>query len=428
MKSKNKMKYFIGTSTIFLIGAILLYAIVCYPAYIWNKSNVINKLYEELKDMEISDMDEEDRESLNEYQDEKIDILIVDEQYRLIYSSKGDVTESYIRRHIKERKQEFKDTADIDTKIYESRQVLVLRGRILQHEKYYYVYMRKDVQSAVEIVHVSICYFGIISLILILGQFWWLYRKNMDEKIGDNQKNFCLQEKQREFVANISHELKTPLAVVSSQVEMLELMGDQIDKDYYFASVHEELDKMSKMIGELLEFSMLDSALDNMEIMDVDMSEMTEYLLLRYDALFQRQGIRIEKNIAANAVVKGNQRYLERAVNNYLMNAMQHTGNGKKISISLQKTRQYVYISVFNEGERISEERLEHIWDSFYTYSKKRKKEDLQSSNAGIGLYTVKKIVDRHNGKCGIENMENGVKFWIEIPININKKSKGERL
>ena len=218
-------------------------------------------------------------------------------------------------------------------------------------------------------------------------------------------------------MANVSHELKTPIAVVSSQIEMLELMGDKIDRAYYFSSIHEELDKMSKMVGELLDFSMLDNALNTMEISSADVSEMIEYLLLRYEGLFKQKGIRIEQKISPNAVVRGNQMYLERAVNNYLMNAMQHTGQGKKICVTVQKEKKYVTVNVFNEGEQIAENQLEHIWESFYTLARKKKGGDTQKMNAGLGLYMVKKIMEYHKGKCGVENQANGVNFWLQIPI-----------
>lgn len=153
------------------------------------------------------------------------------------------------------------------------------------------------------------------------------------------QSDYQLLESQREFVANISHELKTPLAVVSSQVEMLEIAGDKIDRSYYYSSIHEELDKMSRMVGELLDFSMLDNQMSSMEMSRVNVSEMIEYLLLRYDAMFRKNEIKVEQEIEKNCFAYGNRMYLERAVNNYLMNAFQHTEQGKRIRITLKKEK-----------------------------------------------------------------------------------------
>ena len=296
-----------------------------------------------------------------------------------------------------------------------------MRGKIVQEDNVYYIYLRKDVQSAYEIVHASVLYFSIIAGILILILYLWYRKYSKEENTESSQADFQLKEKQTEFVANVSHELKTPIAVVSSQIEMLELMGDKIDREYYFSSIHEELDKMTKMIGELLEFSMLDNALDTMEISTVDISEMMDYLLLRYEGLFHQKEIRIEKEIVPEAVVRGNQMYLERAVNNYLMNAMQHTGQGKKICVTVQKEKKYITINVFNEGEQIATDQLEHIWESFYTLSRKKKGGDTQKMNAGLGLYMVKKIMEYHKGKCGAENQANGVNFWLQIPIYKDK-------
>ena len=334
MKDKStvkKMRHAFFGSAILLIIAVIAYGIGCYPLYINAKSNVMHQLYDELKDIEISDMDDDDRESLNEYQNEKIDILIVDSNFREIYSNKGEMSKSYIRKRFQDRLKEYREEGEIDRRIYQSRQRLILKGKIVQEKNIYYAYLKKDVQSAYEIVHASVFYFSVAIAILILIQYLWYRKCRMEENNESDQTDFQLQERQTEFVANVSHELKTPIAVVSSQIEMLELMGDKIDRAYYFSSIHEELDKMSKMVGELLDFSMLDNALNTMEISSADVSEMIEYLLLRYEGLFKQKGILIEQKISPNAVVCGNQMYLERAVNNYLMNAMQHTGQGKKI-------------------------------------------------------------------------------------------------
>ena len=413
----KKLQRAVIVSAILLIVAVIVYGIGCYPLYINEKSKVMHQVYDELKEIEISDMDDDDIENLNEYQNEKIDILVVDSNFDEIYSNKGEISKNYIHKRFQDRLREYKEDGAIDRRIYQSRQRLILRGKIVQEENTYYVYMRKDVQSAYEIVHASVLYFSVATAILILIQYLWYRKCRMEENNESDQANFQLQEKQSEFVANVSHELKTPIAVVSSQIEMLELMGDKVDIEYYFSSIHEELDKMSKMVGELLDFSMLDNALNTMEISSVDVSEMIEYLLLRYEGLFRQKGIRIEQKIASNAVARGNQMYLERAVNNYLMNAMQHTGQGKKICVTVQKEKKYITINVFNEGEQIAENQLEHIWESFYTLSRKKKGGDTQKMNAGLGLYMVRKIVEYHKGKCGAENQANGVNFWIQIPI-----------
>ena len=233
------------------------------------------------------------------------------------------------------------------------------------------------------------------------------------------KEKVSLAEKEKiDFLRTASHELKTPLAVVSSQVEMLEIAGDKIDRSYYYSSIHEELDKMSRMVGELLDFSMLDNQMSSMEMSRVNVSEMIEYLLLRYDAMFRKNEIKVEQEIEKNCFAYGNRMYLERAVNNYLMNAFQHTEQGKRIRITLKKEKKQIRMEVYNDGAQIKEEQMEHIWDSFYTTSQKKKPVTSENEvrNIGLGLFVVRKIVDKHKGSCGAQNLENGVLFWLQIP------------
>lgn len=198
---------------------------------------------------------------------------------------------------------------------------------------------------------------------------------------------------------------------------MLEIGEDKIDRPYYYASIREELDKMSKMVGELLDFSMLDNQMSAMEISRVNVSELLEYLLLRYDAMFRKNEIKVNSDLAANCYVYGNRMYLERAVNNYLMNAFQHTQQGKQITVTLRREKQSLYLEVCNDGEPIREDQMERIWDSFYTSSKKKNLSAEGGKNIGLGLFVVRKIVEKHKGSCGAENRAEGVAFWIRLPM-----------
>ena len=292
-----------------------------------------------------------------------------------------------------------------------------MRGKLTQDGHDYYVYVRKDVQSGLDIMQGTVWYFtACLTIITILG-YLGMKKDGEEQQTRSRKADYRLMESQREFVVNISHELKTPLAVVSSQVEMLEIGEDKIDRPYYYASIREELDKMSKMVGELLDFSMLDNQMNAMEISKVNVSEMLEYLLLRYDAMFRKNEIKVNSDLAANCYVYGNRMYLERAVNNYLMNAFQHTQQGKQITVTLRREKQSLYLEVCNDGEPIREDQMERIWDSFYTSSKKKNPSAEVGKNIGLGLFVVRKIVEKHKGSCGVENRSEGVAFWIRLPL-----------
>lgn len=411
-KTWNKIWYL----TAAFVLTISLYAVGCYPLYTGQKARIMKRLYREVQEMDLNDLNDDDLETLNEFQKEKFEVMIVNEKLDQIYTSRSAVPKDYINKYFGTKLDKYTENAPVTRRNLELRQVLLLRGEVIQGDQIFYVYVKKDVQSGLDIIQGTVTYFSIALMLIVAGWYLCMKKEEKNRKKQSRKSEYQLLESQREFMANISHELKTPLAVVSSQVEMLEIAEDKIDRPYYYASIREELDKMSKMVGELLDFSMLDNQLSVMERSRVNVSEMLEYLMLRYDALFQKNGIKVEQKIVKDGYVYGNRMYLERAVNNYLMNAFQHTQQGKGIAVTLKRERQFLRLEVYNDGETIPEERMDHIWDSFYTSSRKKKPSAQDVGNIGLGLFVVRKIVENHEGSCGVENKECGVTFWMELP------------
>lgn len=398
--------------------AICLYSVCCYPLYTMAKGKVMRQLYEELHDMDLEELNEDDLEILSEYQNEKVETVISDENFRQIYTSRASLKTDRAQKYIQSKIDLYTEKGTLERQNKESRRVLMFRGKIIQDGKTYYIYLKKDVQSVLEIIKGTRVYLVLVLAIMICLSYILQKKKEKEMEKQVRQSDYQLLESQREFVANISHELKTPLAVVSSQVEMLEIAGDKIDRSYYYSSIQEELDKMSKMVGELLDFSMLDNQMSTMEMSRVNVTDLVEYLLLRYDAIFRKNDIKVESEIARNCFVYGNRMYLERAANNYLMNAFQHTRQGKCIRITLKREKKQIRLEIYNDGELIKEDQMEHIWDSFYTTSQKKKPVTSENEvrNVGLGLYVVRKIVTKHKGTCGACNEEKGVLFWIQLP------------
>ena len=346
--------------------AVMLYSVCCYPIYTSSKARIMRQLYEDIHDMDLEELSEDDEETLGDYQKEKFETIIANENYEQIYTSRASLKTMQSRKYIENKIAQYTEEGTLEQRRMESRHILMFRGKIIQDGHTFYVYLRKDVQSVLEVIEGTRLYLAVVLLLMVgLSYFLEKMSKASTEKKA-KQSDYQLLESQREFVANISHELKTPLAVVSSQVEMLEIAGDKIDRSYYYSSIHEELDKMSRMVGELLDFSMLDNQMSSMEMSRVNVSEMIEYLLLRYDAMFRKNEIKVEQEIEKNCFAYGNRMYLERAVNNYLMNAFQHTEQGKRIRITLKKEKKQIRMEVYNDGAQIKEEQMEHIWDSFY--------------------------------------------------------------
>ncbi|OPJ61435.1 sensor histidine kinase [Clostridium oryzae] len=223
-----------------------------------------------------------------------------------------------------------------------------------------------------------------------------------------------MTEMRRNFVSNMSHELKTPLAIISSQVEIIMEMDDKVDKEYYFNSILEETDKMSRMVSEMLEVSFVENSLNHMEMEEINITEITKKLLLKYEAVFLQKQIHCGTDIEKDCFVMGNGRYLEKAINNYLLNAYEHTKNGSEIKVKLYTKDSEIILSVYNEGSKIEDKDMDKIWLNYYQQSK-CKKFNANQKNVGLGLYIVKSIIDQHHGICNVENKEKGVEFNIRL-------------
>ena len=421
---------------LFAAGIVLAYVFFAYPFYMWMKLQIMKDAYQMIVQMDLSAMDEEDEEILQGYLDERMEIIITDEDFQPVYLSRRRDNEENIEKYIEASIDFYQTEPTVHIRRNSGLGIIRLRGLVEQEEKYY-VCIRKELRGVGEAIQYSAWYYALVLAAGLAGWYALLWRRLKKAKAKGAAESLELQRKQasggdaaehtdgtpeqlyqaqKEFVANISHELKTPLAVISGQVEMLQSMGDGIDRAYYFESIREEIKKMSDMVGDLLDITIIDHNMEHMEMSEVDFSDLMEYMILKYDALFQKNKIKLGAEIARNSKVRANRMYLEQVVNNYMMNAFQHTAQGNKIQIRLEKEDGSVRLGVYNEGSAIEDGDEELIWESFYI-SDTQERQQQKIKNAGLGLYMVKKIVELHQGMCGAENREGGVEFWMRLPL-----------
>ncbi len=428
MKQK-KTEWRVWLPVMAAFAVILIYFLGAYRFYTWMKSRKMENAWERLEEMNLGSLEEEDEEILHGFEINKMEFLITDGDFRLVYSTRKSDAETQVEQYIRKNLDSYMEQPEVSVRQGNANRILRMRGIISGHGELFYVFIRRDIGTAGEIIRYAGLYFtaGILLAILLGIPMYLTYgRKKQAERepASADRGNQTMEQVRKEFIANVSHELKTPLAVISGQVEMLQSMGDKIDRDYYFASIREEIDKMSELVSDLLEITIVEHRMDEMEMSPVNLSEMMEYLILKYDALFRKNRIRVKTGIAEDVQVYGNSMYLEQAVNNYIMNAFQHTAQGKRMEIRLETEGNFARIGIYNEGAGISPEDMEHIWESFYQNGKAKQGKELKVSNAGLGLYLVKKIVVQHQGECGAENRKDGVEFWIRIPLLPEEKAK----
>ncbi len=213
----------------------------------------------------------------------------------------------------------------------------------------------------------------------------------------------------REFIASVSHEMKTPLALLQIYTENLKNNIQGIDRDYYCDTIIEETEKLSKMVSSMLEISSIDSGFIKLNFAEVDLTELCKEILREYQPILSDYQTKV--SLTESAVVSGDIKYLEQVIKNILNNAVQHTATSNEISIILEKTASKTCLKIFNQGEHIPEEDLEHLWDAFYRTDKARTRDG--KNNVGLGLYIVKTVMDKHGGICHIENTDGGVTVSI---------------
>ena len=230
----------------------------------------------------------------------------------------------------------------------------------------------------------------------------------------DIEKKTQIDRQRKEFLSNVSHELKTPLALIQGYAEGLKecINDDAQSRDFYCEVIMDEADKMNQMVKKLLTLNQLESGNETITMERFDVTELIRGVLHSVDILIGQSGITVTECSAEPIYVWADEFMTEEVVTNYLSNAIHYAGGKKEISIRCREQEKNVRISVFNTGDPIPEEDIDKIWSKFYKVDKARTRE---YGGSGIGLSIVKAIMDSFHQQCGVINHEDGVEFWFEL-------------
>lgn len=223
-----------------------------------------------------------------------------------------------------------------------------------------------------------------------------------------------VDEMRRDFIANVSHELKTPIALIQGYAEGLSvgLCEDEESRKYYTDVIMDEASKMNLMVKQLLTLSALESGTATPDITEFDMNELVEGVMASTKILLGEKKVNINIIYTGNAFVKADEFKIEEVLTNYVSNAINHVDAGGYIEVKVEKFPGRVKVSVFNTGGSIPEDDIEHIWEKFYKVDKAHSR---GYGGSGIGLSIVKAIIEAHGGSYGVRNRDNGVEFWFEL-------------
>ena len=216
----------------------------------------------------------------------------------------------------------------------------------------------------------------------------------------------------RELLSNVSHEFKTPLAIIMGYAEGLQLNINSDEKDYYCSVINDEAVKLNSLAARLLDLAELESGAI-MDVSEFSLSELAEERLKTMSYVFSDHGISTEFNTTGDCSLNADYGRIEEVINNLLANAMHHTPDGGSISVQVSGDDEKVSISVFNSGSHIPDESLDRIWESFYKVDKARTR---KYGGSGLGLKIVSSIVNLHGGSYSAENTPDGVLFRVTLP------------
>ena len=232
----------------------------------------------------------------------------------------------------------------------------------------------------------------------------------------DIEKKEQIDEMRREFLANVSHELKTPIALIQGYAEGLKegISDDPESREFYCDVIVDEAGKMNTMVQRLLTLNQLEFGNDVVSMERFDIVAMIRNYLQSAEILTRQNEISVKMEQTEPVYVWGDEFRIEEVFMNYFTNAVHYCQGEKLIHIRVEPQDGKVKVSVFNTGEPIPEESLAHLWEKFYKVDKARTR---QYGGSGVGLSIVKAIMESMNQEYGVQNYSNGVVFWFVLEM-----------
>ncbi len=230
----------------------------------------------------------------------------------------------------------------------------------------------------------------------------------------DIERKEAIDEMRKEFLANVSHELKTPIALIQGYAEGLHegINDDPESRSFYCDVIMDEAARMNNMVKKLMTLNQLEFGNDVVEMERFDITALIRTYIQSAAILTRQNDIKVQMEEYEPVYVWADEYKTEEVIMNYFSNAVNHAGGEKIISITLEQKDKKVRIGVFNTGEHIPEEALPHLWEKFYKVDKARTRE---YGGSGVGLSIVKAIMESMNQGYGVENVPGGVLFWFEL-------------
>lgn len=216
----------------------------------------------------------------------------------------------------------------------------------------------------------------------------------------------------RELIANISHDLRTPLAFIYSYAEMMHDFPDEVTPEQC-RIIMEEAERLTSLVNDMLDISLIEAGESKLNRAHYNLTESLRGTVSRMNELIKHEGYRIDFGYSEDVNVYADEVKITQVFYNLLLNAITHCGEDKAVFVRQRVNGSAVRVEVIDHGEGISQSDLPYIWERYYKVDKKHKRPIM---GTGLGLSIVKQVIDMHGGRYGAESEEGkGSKFWFEI-------------
>ena len=391
-KLKSKIFFIIMASlSVVILGVIIAFSILNYK----NTINTANFMMERFSTNigEKNDINEKPNEG-------KIQDLSIEGLYTVIIKNENIVEDSKNTKEIEEYalkvSKENKENGIINKYIYKVRKIGANTFNVTLMEN-------EETITHIRVIIITSIVIAIISIIII-----YIIAKKVSETIVKPvQETF---EKQKQFISDASHELKTPLAVIEANADVLE---NEIGNNKWLKYIQNEIESMDKLINELLLLAKTENLESIKSYKNFDFSKEVEIIVSVFESMAYEKKVKINTNIQKDIIMKGNKEDIKHILSTLIDNAIKHTEPEKEVTIELEKEKNEIILQVKNVGNPIPDNERNKIFERFYRIDKARNRNE---KRYGLGLAIAKSTVEKYNGKIEVFCKEGITNFKVNIP------------
>ena len=222
-------------------------------------------------------------------------------------------------------------------------------------------------------------------------------------------------ELRRDLMANVSHDLKTPLTMIKAYAEMVKDISYKDDKkrDEHCQIIMDEVDRLNVLVNDILTLSKMQAHADEMHIETFDLVKEIETIVKRYEIIKETENYNFVLDMPAKALVIADQKKLSQVIYNLINNAINYTGKDKTVTIRVTKEKENYLVEIMDTGKGIKQEEIPFIWDKYY---KNEKNHQRNIVGTGLGLSIVKSILENHHFDYGVKSQKNkGTTFYFRV-------------